>query len=165
MACSVAPRAPRKDGAARSTGDLGCTGTVRRGAACSHRPSRGEDVGDQRGHACQCGTDEAVPLALARASVASSKVRTPVAAAVGTRSASGAPWSSMPVEMGQPNFPEFRDHRHDQSLLSLVAMRMGIVAYRDPSQYGEPQHCPVAHSPQMDSSSYGTLFLHDRNKS
>lgn len=32
---------------------------------------------------------------------------------------------------------EFIDHRHDQSLLSLLAKKEGIIPFRDPSQYGE----------------------------
>ena len=35
-----------------------------------------------------------------------------------------------------PNLPGFKDHRHDQSILSLLAIRDGIVSMPDPSQYG-----------------------------
>ena len=37
---------------------------------------------------------------------------------------------------GLPNLPGFRDHRHDQSLLSLVTKRHGLPAWRDPSWGG-----------------------------
>lgn len=38
--------------------------------------------------------------------------------------------------MGEENYPEYVAHRHDQSLLSIVAKKHGIKEYRDPSQYG-----------------------------
>jgi hypothetical protein len=34
------------------------------------------------------------------------------------------------------NFPEFIDHRHDQSILSLLAIKHNIELFRDPSQWG-----------------------------
>jgi hypothetical protein len=34
-----------------------------------------------------------------------------------------------------PNLPEFLDHRHDQSLLTLLALKWNIKYYFDPSQY------------------------------
>ncbi|WP_051212882.1 hypothetical protein [Butyrivibrio fibrisolvens] len=37
---------------------------------------------------------------------------------------------------GKDNYPEFVDHRNDQSILSLLAKKRGIREYRDPSQYG-----------------------------
>jgi hypothetical protein len=37
---------------------------------------------------------------------------------------------------GFPNYPEFKDHRHDQSVLSLLALKKRIKIHRDPSQYG-----------------------------
>jgi hypothetical protein len=41
-----------------------------------------------------------------------------------------------PNELGLPNLPGFRDHRHDQSLLSLITKRHDIRSWRDPSQVG-----------------------------
>ena len=38
--------------------------------------------------------------------------------------------------MGKKNYPEFIDHRHDQSILSIIAKKHGIKEYRDPSQWG-----------------------------
>ena len=35
-----------------------------------------------------------------------------------------------------PNLPEFKDHRHDQSILSLLAIRDSIETFPDPSQFG-----------------------------
>ena len=34
------------------------------------------------------------------------------------------------------NYPEFRDHRHDQSILSLLSIKYKFEQYRDPTQYG-----------------------------
>jgi len=38
--------------------------------------------------------------------------------------------------MGKPNYEGFIDHRHDQSILSLLSKKYKIKAYRNPSQYG-----------------------------
>ena len=38
--------------------------------------------------------------------------------------------------MGKPNYDDFVDHRHDQSILSILSKKWGIDAYRDPSQAG-----------------------------
>lgn len=40
--------------------------------------------------------------------------------------------TDIPNELGQPNLPGFRDHRHDQSVLSLLAWREGapVLDYR-----------------------------------
>jgi hypothetical protein len=39
-------------------------------------------------------------------------------------------------QCGAPNYPSFKDHRHDQSILSLLSKKYNIEAYRDPSQWG-----------------------------
>lgn len=39
-------------------------------------------------------------------------------------------------QCGHPNYPEFEEHRHDQSILSLLSKKHDLVAYRDPSQWG-----------------------------
>lgn len=41
-------------------------------------------------------------------------------------------------ELGEPNFPEFKEHRHDQSVLSILSIKYGLTLFRDPSQYGNP---------------------------
>ncbi|MDE6626424.1 MAG: hypothetical protein K2K56_08650 [Lachnospiraceae bacterium] len=38
--------------------------------------------------------------------------------------------------MGKDNFKEFIDHRHDQSIFSVLSKKYGVKAYRDPSQFG-----------------------------
>lgn len=37
---------------------------------------------------------------------------------------------------GELNHAEFKDHRHDQSILSLLAIRDGLQTFPDPSQFG-----------------------------
>ena len=44
--------------------------------------------------------------------------------------------TDMPNTMGLPNYPEFEDHRHDQSILSLLSKKRNMPAFRAPSQYG-----------------------------
>lgn len=34
------------------------------------------------------------------------------------------------------NFPRFKEHRHDQSILSVLLKKNGVEPYRDPSQWG-----------------------------
>jgi hypothetical protein len=54
-------------------------------------------------------------------------------------------------QLGQPNLPGFREHRHDQSLLSLLAKRRGVRSWRDPSQHGSRWHSryPDSRYPQI----------------
>lgn len=44
-----------------------------------------------------------------------------------------------PNELGYPNYEGFRENRHDQSILSLLAKKWGYKAYRDPSNWGNYQ--------------------------
>lgn len=39
-------------------------------------------------------------------------------------------------ECGQENYPDFIDHRHDQSIFSLLTKKYSLTAFRDPSQFG-----------------------------
>jgi hypothetical protein len=39
-------------------------------------------------------------------------------------------------QCGYPNYPDFREHRHDQSIFSLLSKKYDLNAYRDPSQWG-----------------------------
>jgi hypothetical protein len=39
-------------------------------------------------------------------------------------------------ECGLENYPQFKGHRHDQSVFSLLTKKYDFTAYRDPSQYG-----------------------------
>ena len=53
-----------------------------------------------------------------------------------------------------PNYADFRAHRHDQSLVSLLVKKWKFMTYPDPSQWGEGEHRP-----------YPTVFNHHRTKS
>ena len=44
---------------------------------------------------------------------------------------------------GLPDFSDFKDHRHDQSVLSLLAIKYNIEIYRDPSQWGNSYKMPA----------------------
>lgn len=62
---------------------------------------------------------------------------------------------------------QFRQHREDQSILSLVLHRNGIRFYRDPSDYGEfPFQYKSAnwtYAPTSYTHSYPTITLHHRS--
>ena len=76
-----------------------------------------------------------------------------------------------PDPPGMESYPEFKDHRHDQSIVSLMATRAGLPIYRCASQYGNtwamrefrppgtkeyPSRLPYGNSP------YGQLLDHHR---
>lgn len=44
--------------------------------------------------------------------------------------------TDVPNHLGRDNYKEFIDHRHDQSIFSVLSKKYGIKAYRDPSQFG-----------------------------
>lgn len=79
-----------------------------------------------------------------------------------------------PNTCGLPNFPGFIGHRHDQSILSLVAVREGLEIFRHPSQYGnhlkpEPyrqagewMRHPYGTKGIFHNSPYPTLLNHHR---
>jgi len=70
---------------------------------------------------------------------------------------------------GLNNAPEFQEHRHDQSILSLIALKKQYICYRDPSYRGnhlkatifrqpdEKLIAPYSSEPWMNSA-YGTIF-------
>ena len=58
---------------------------------------------------------------------------------------------------GKPNFLEFKDHRYDQSVLSIMAVKYNLELYRDPTQWG------MAELDKFTNSPYGQLFHHHRN--
>jgi len=57
---------------------------------------------------------------------------------------------------GKPNFMEFRDHRHDQSVLSLLAIKYKFEMFRDPTQFGNEE------KEVFLNSLYPQLFDHHR---
>ena len=77
---------------------------------------------------------------------------------------------------GLPNFPDFIDHRHDQSILSLLAIRDRIEVFRHPSQFGnhmkeeqyrvpgEWKRYPYGEKGIFRNSPYATLLNHHRGR-
>ena len=51
----------------------------------------------------------------------------------------------------------FIDHRHDQSVLTILATKYNFELFRDPTQYGNEE------LDQFTNSHYGQLFNHHRN--
>lgn len=68
--------------------------------------------------------------------------------------------SDRPNECGLPNYVDFVEHRHDQSILNNLRIRYGLAGYSDPTQYGEPYR--AAASKGVDD--YGTLLLLHRER-
>jgi len=58
---------------------------------------------------------------------------------------------------GRPNFPEFKDHRHDQSILTILSTKYNFELFRDPTQWGNDEKNIFINSP------YSQLFHHHRN--
>lgn len=54
---------------------------------------------------------------------------------------------------GFENYPNFRHHRHDQTILSLLAKKWKLKLFPDPSQWGESETRP-----------YPTIFDHHRDE-
>lgn len=54
------------------------------------------------------------------------------------------------------NFKEFKDHRHDQSVLSIMSQKYSLERFRDPSQWGNNDY--------KENSKYGQIFNHHRMK-
>lgn len=44
--------------------------------------------------------------------------------------------TDIPNQLGVPNYPGFMDHRHDESLISVMAKKYELFPYRNPSQHG-----------------------------
>ena len=82
--------------------------------------------------------------------------------------------TDLPNECGLPDLPDFVCHLHDQSILSLLAYRRGLLLHRDPSQFGnhmkppglrvsdEYLALPYSGSP-CERSAYPTLLDHHRS--
>jgi hypothetical protein len=65
--------------------------------------------------------------------------------------------TDMPNESGLPDYAGFREHRHDQSLFSLLTKLRALAAYRNPAQHGNVSYMQKTNSP------YGQLILHTRH--
>ena len=83
--------------------------------------------------------------------------------------------TDIPNVCGLPNFPEFKDHRHDQSVLSLLTKKNNLETFRNPSQWGNSLKTPewrkadeflaTPYSKTCDfNSPYGTLLDHHRTR-
>jgi hypothetical protein len=59
-----------------------------------------------------------------------------------------------PNTCGQPDLPNFNDHRHDQAVLSLLSLKHGRELYRDPTQLAIDEREKFPNSP------YNQLFDH-----
>ena len=44
--------------------------------------------------------------------------------------------TDQPNQLGLPNYAGFRDHRHDESLISIMSKKYDLHPYRNPSQHG-----------------------------
>lgn len=72
------------------------------------------------------------------------------------------------------NHPEFVDHRHDQSVLSLLAVKNNIETFRDPCQWGNHLKLPefrianewlsMPYSESCLNSAYPTILNHHRKR-
>jgi hypothetical protein len=62
-------------------------------------------------------------------------------------------------QCGYPNYPEFNEHRHDQSIFSLLTKKYNLDAFRDPSQWGNKA------KQFYKNSNYEQLIEHTRKKS
>jgi hypothetical protein len=63
-----------------------------------------------------------------------------------------------PNTCGLDNFPEFKDHRHDQSIMSLLASKYNIKLHRDPSQWGND------YKAIYKEDAYGQIIEHTRER-
>lgn len=61
-------------------------------------------------------------------------------------------------QCGHSNYPEFEEHRHDQSIFSLLTKKYGLDAYRDPSQWGNGR------KESYPNSQYEQLIEHTRER-
>lgn len=53
--------------------------------------------------------------------------------------------TDLPNTQGKPNYPEFRDHRHDQSVMSLLCIQNGVCLLQDMTQFGNADPFLVHH--------------------
>ena len=68
--------------------------------------------------------------------------------------------TNMRNKMGKPNLPDFKDNRHDQTVLSLLSKKWQLQPLRDPSQYGNKHlNSTFAIGP------YKQLIFHTRHRS
>jgi hypothetical protein len=66
--------------------------------------------------------------------------------------------TDIPNTCGLSNYPDFKEHRHDQSVFSLLSKKYGLTTFRDPSQWGNSRIAEYKNSP------YPQLIEHTRHK-
>jgi len=64
--------------------------------------------------------------------------------------------TDLPNICGLPNYKEFVDHRHDQSIFSLLIRKYNLDVFRDPSQWGNNH--------KLENSTYPQIIFLTRNK-
>lgn len=64
--------------------------------------------------------------------------------------------TDLPNQCDLPNHPGYQEHRHDQSIFSLLTKKYVLRGYRDPSQHGNHK------KQRYPESTYGQLIQHTR---
>ena len=69
--------------------------------------------------------------------------------------------TDIPNQLGKENYPEFRENRHDETILSLVAKKRNIPPFRTPTQFANVNQ---EKTPENISkrSPYPQIFYHHR---
>jgi hypothetical protein len=60
-------------------------------------------------------------------------------------------------EQQGPNRPDFKDHRHDQSIASLLAIKHDLFTLCDCSQWGDGYRCPECQYPKIIQTDRGVM--------
>lgn len=71
--------------------------------------------------------------------------------------------TDQPNCLGKENYPEFVEHRHDQSILSLLCKKYRIKPFRDPSQFGEELYHEEMCQKICERSEYPQIIFSHRN--
>jgi len=58
-------------------------------------------------------------------------------------------YAAVSDEPSADNFPGFRDHRHDQSIASILAIKRNRFTLCDPSEWGDGYRCGECHYPRV----------------
>ena len=66
--------------------------------------------------------------------------------------------TDQPNVLGKPNYPGFRENRHDQSIFSILITKYNISSYRDPSNFGIYQNFDI-------KNNFPTIFYSTRSDS
>jgi hypothetical protein len=76
--------------------------------------------------------------------------------------------TDVPNVCGLPDLPGFREHRHDQSVLTIMAKKFSVRSFPDPSQWGPLGRCTGQFTPANEVSypdvPYGQVFYLHRKR-